>query len=378
MDGTPFFQDAFAPYLSQGWIPGRILIEHRQHYLVITPEGEGQASIAGKMRYLAQSRADYPAVGDWVVLRKVGTGQHFKIQHLLPRQSKISRKTAGENPHEQIMGTNVDSLLIMTSLNQDFNLRRLERYLVLARNSGAQPVLLLNKADLCPDTAAKKQMLNSVAPDMPSHLLSALKQQGLEQLEPYLKPGETIALIGSSGVGKSTLLNALAGDPLQSVQGIREDDAKGRHTTSHRQLFRLPGNQGLVLDSPGLREIQLWEGEEGLEVAFTDIQTLVNRCRFRNCRHDREPDCAIQDALRTGVLDIKRFRSFLQLYNETLYLQERKKRMKEMEANIKAKKPVQADPPGDVKCLSVRALSVLVFLLQLNLQPLGLKTPISE
>lgn len=329
---------SFEPLAAQGYLPGRVLAEHRQHYLVVTSEGEGTAVVSGRMRYQASVPADYPTVGDWVVLgpRQRSTDR-FKIHAVLPRSTRISRKSTGEHASEQIMGANIDTLLIMTSLNQELNLRRLERYLVLARNSGAQPVLLLNKADLCPEPEAALEALKDIAQDIPVLILSALTNLGLEQLQPYLYEGQILAMIGSSGVGKSTLLNALLGQEVQRVQQIRVQDARGRHTTVHRQLFLLPEKRGLILDVPGLREIQLWEGGEGLDAAFSDIQTLISHCRFPDCRHDKEPNCAVREALNTGLLDKKRWRNYLKLSNETLYLEQRKAEQRAIENRIRAK-----------------------------------------
>lgn len=328
------FQEAFIPYENEGYQPGRVIAEHRQFFIVQTPTGEQTAVISGGLRYKARSRADYPAVGDWVALK---ANQSLKIDAVLPRKSKISRKGSGEHTLEQIIGCNVDTLLILSSLNQDFNLRRLERYLVLAKNSGAEPVMVMNKSDLCNKPELILKQLETIAPEIPVLVISALESLGLEQVYPYLKPGKTLALIGSSGVGKSTLLNALAEYGLQKVQHIRQQDARGRHTTVHRQIFLLPNQKGLILDSPGLREIQLWEGGEGLDLAFSDIQTLITHCRFKDCRHHKEPNCAVREALNTGLLDKKRWRNYLKLSDEALYLQQRKAQRREIELKIKAK-----------------------------------------
>ncbi len=331
------FQAAFLPFKAQGFLPGRVIAEHRQHLIVITPQGENLAVVSGKLRYRAQCRADYPAVGDWVVLSPFQNGERSKVQAVLPRQTRISRKAAGEDMSEQIIGANIDTLFIVSSLNQDFNMRRLERYLVLAKNSGAQTVLVMNKADLCNDIPARLAELSTVTQEIPVLVLSALDPESVVPLREYLAPGKTLAMIGSSGVGKSSLLNALTQQQSQRVQPIRQRDARGRHTTVHRQLFLLPHNQGLMLDSPGIREIQLWEGGEGLDAAFSDIQTLVSHCRFRDCRHEKEPDCAVNEALGSGILDKKRWRNYLKLSDETLYLEQRKAQMREIQTRIKAK-----------------------------------------
>ena len=217
---------AFIPFLEQDLLPGRVIAEHRQYMVVITEQGEYIATVSGNLRYRAKSREDYPAVGDWVAMSPPGNAERLKIQEVLPRRTKVSRKAAGENAKEQIIGANLDTLFIMSSLNQDFNPRRLERYLVLAQNSGCQPVLILNKADLCTDLEPYLEELKQIAPEIPRLMVSAMKQEGLEQLRPFLKAGQTLALIGSSGVGKSTLLNALSGQEMR-VQSIRQQDARG-------------------------------------------------------------------------------------------------------------------------------------------------------
>lgn len=331
------FQADFLPFQVQGFWPGRVIAEHRQHLIVITPQGEAVAVVSGKLRYRAQSRADYPAVGDWVVLSPFQSGERAKVQAVLPRQTRISRKSAGDEMSEQIIGANIDTLFIVSSLNQDFNMRRLERYLVLAKNSGAQTVLVMNKADLCENIPARLAQLATISQDIPILVVSALEPESVVPLQAYLAPGKTLAMIGSSGVGKSSLLNALTQQQVQRVQPIRQRDARGRHTTVHRQLFVLPDNQGLILDSPGIREIQLWEGGEGLDSAFSDIQTLVSHCRFRDCRHEKEPECAVNEALASGILDKKRWRNYLKLSDETLYLEQRKAQMREIQTKIKAK-----------------------------------------
>lgn len=342
---TPALAEAFLPYEKRlnHSLPGRILAEHRQHYLVQTHQGEGQAVISGSLRYHTQETpGDRPAVGDWVVLTPTQTRHahatpHYKIHGVLPRQSKVSRKASGQKTVEQVIGTNLDTLFIVTSLNQDLNLRRLERYLALARQSQIQPVLILNKADLCEDIEAVQAQLAPIVGSTPMVVLSALQHSGLHLLAPYLGVGKTLALVGSSGVGKSTLLNALLGEQRQNTQEIRSQDARGRHTTVHRQLFVLPDHRGLILDAPGFRELQLWDSQ-AVQQAFGDIQDLISQCRYRNCRHDKEAGCAVQTALSTGLLDKKRWRNYLKLSDEQLYLEQRKARMRDIQSKVRAKR----------------------------------------
>lgn len=345
---TPELAAAFRPYEQNQpqSLPGRILAEHRQFYLVQTHHGEGRALISGSLRYQTQQHPEgRPAVGDWVVLWPTHTARrnevpNYKIHAVLPRHSKISRKASGQKTEEQILGTNLDTLFIVTSLNQELNLRRLERYLALAQQSQdnqIQPVILLNKADLCEDPAPSEAQIKALMGDVPVIILSALQQEGLSALAPYLGPGKTLALVGSSGVGKSTLLNALLGESRQKTGDIRDRDARGRHTTVHRQLFLLPDQRGIVLDAPGFRELQLWDSQ-AVQQAFGDIQDLISQCRYRNCRHDKEKDCAIQESLQNGLLDKKRWRNYLKLSDEQLYLEQRKARMREIQSKVKAKR----------------------------------------
>lgn len=324
-------------------VAGRILAEHRQYYWVQTHTGEGRAQISGSLRYHTQEHPEQrPAVGDWVVLWPTHTSRangvpNYRIHAVLPRQSKISRKASGQKTQEQILGTNIDTLFIVTSLNQELNLRRLERYLALAQQSQIQPVVILNKADLCPDPEAIVNSLKRTMKEVPVVVLSALFQSDFNPLAPYLEPGKTVALVGSSGVGKSTLLNVLSGEQRQETAAIREQDARGRHTTVHRQLFLLPDDQGLILDAPGFRELQLWD-TQAVQQAFGDVQLLISQCLYRNCRHDKEKGCAVQEALSTGQLDKKRWRNYLKLSDEQLYLEQRKARLRDIQSKVRAKR----------------------------------------
>jgi ribosome biogenesis GTPase len=240
------------------------------------------------------------------------------IHAILPRHTKFSRKTAWQATEEQVVAANVDVVFIVTSVNEDLNLRRLERYLILARESGADPVVLLTKIDLAPDVGSAVAEVDSVAFDIPVHGLSSKTGEGLDDVRSYLRPGITAALLGSSGVGKSTLVNTLAGEELLATQDIR-DDGRGRHTTTRRELVQLPGG-GLVIDNPGMRELQLWVADEGLEEAFTDVTALFGQCRFSDCRHESEPGCAVKAALADGTLAPERWESYLQLQAELEYL----------------------------------------------------------
>ncbi|MBD1996103.1 ribosome small subunit-dependent GTPase A [Leptolyngbya sp. FACHB-541] len=315
---SDFFAHSFEAYRVQGYTVGRVALEHKQAYTLYAEQGELSATVSGKLRHQATAAEDFPAVGDWVVVRIRDEGQ-ATIHAILPRKSKFSRKTVGGKTQEQIVAANIDTVFLVAGLDHDFNLRRIERYLVLAWESGATPVILLNKADLCDAVEERVLEVEEVAIAVPIVVLSAAQNQGLDALQPYLKPGQTSALLGSSGVGKSTLTNQLVGTAQQSVQPVRQGDSRGRHTTTHRELLLLPSG-GCIIDTPGMREIQIWSEGAGLEETFTDIEALAEECRFRDCQHQQEPGCAVRQALEAGALDERRFASFQKLQKELNYL----------------------------------------------------------
>ncbi len=315
---SDFHAHSFASYRQSGFTVGRVAIEHRNSYLVYTEQEEQSAEVTGKFRHQATGSQDFPSVGDWVVIQKVSE-QLATIHAILPRMSKFSRKVAGSSIEEQIIATNIDTAFLVSGLDGDLNLRRIERYLILAWESGVNPVILLNKADLCLKLEQCLTEVENIAMGVPIVTLSAMQQQGMELLQPYLQPGKTIVLLGSSGVGKSTITNQLKGESVQTVQAVRLGDDRGKHTTTHRQLIMLPSG-ALIIDTPGMRELQVWSATEGLPETFMDIEKLVEQCRFHDCQHDSEPGCAIQKALAGGQLDSKRLLNYQKLQKEAQHL----------------------------------------------------------
>ncbi|TVX95308.1 ribosome small subunit-dependent GTPase A [Cohnella terricola] len=324
--------------------PARVVAQFSHSYRVKTDAGEYSAGVSGKFEFYATKRGDYPAVGDWVAVETLPNERRAVIHAVLPRRTAMVRKAAGNTLDEQIVGANLDDLFIVNSLNQDFNLRKIERYLIAAWESGARPVVLLTKADLCEQPERFAAEVEQIAPGVPVHFVSALKEQGIEALEPYLQAGRTIGVTGSSGVGKSTLLNRLAGEPLQQTQHIREEDARGRHTTTHRELFLLKSGV-LVMDTPGMRELQLWDSNEGWHHAFADIEQLSLQCKYRDCKHESDPGCAVHEALLAGTLDAKRLANYKKTARELSHLAR-----KEMTAASKAVK--KTNRPKSGKALS--------------------------
>jgi ribosome biogenesis GTPase len=305
-------------------VPCRIVSEYKSSYRVQGGDGERTASLAGRMRYDIDPEFGYPAVGDWVATVKAG--QQYVIHAVLPRKSKFSRKSeyrqkaGGIKTEEQVIAANIDTVFIVSALDgRNFNLRRLERYLTLAWKSGASPVVILNKVDLCPDPDSHIRDVEDISIGVPVHAASATENIGISYIRNYIAPGQTAALLGPSGVGKSALINALLGSEKQATNETRAVDGKGRHTTTHRELILLPGG-GLVMDTPGMREIQMWGNETDLQDSFEDIESLALQCRFSDCLHDTEPGCAVREAIENGDLDISRYQSYLKLRKELRYI----------------------------------------------------------
>jgi ribosome biogenesis GTPase / thiamine phosphate phosphatase len=309
----PHFEQQLDAQGDSGLVPARVIEESRNRCRVLAAGGEFLAEIPGRLRHAASRGADLPVTGDWVLVQDAGEGRAV-IRRLLERRTSFSRRAAGRRDVEQVVAANVDTVFLLQGLDGDFNLRRMERYLARLWESGARVVVLLSKADLCPDPEAFAAEAERVAVGVPVHLVSAVSPEGLAPVWPYLEPGRTASFVGSSGVGKSTLVNRLLGQELQRVQEISEE-GRGRHTTSSRRLMVLPG-RGLLLDTPGMRSLALWAGEEGFAQAFDDVEALARECRFKDCTHGPEPGCAVQAALAGGTLQASRFESYLKLQAE--------------------------------------------------------------
>lgn len=314
-----FFSQHFDEYQEQDLHPGRITLVHRGLFRLHTGEAEIDASTTGRLRHLANDASQFPVVGDWVVCSIDDNSSMALIKEVLPRKTKISRKMAGDRTEEQVVAANVDTVFLVMGLDGDFNLRRMERLLTTAWEGGVFPVVLLNKEDLSDDPEARRLDVEAIAPGVPVVTLSALESRGLDQLQTFLGKGQTVALVGSSGAGKSTLINQLLGSDAMRTREVRAGDDRGRHTTTHRQMFRLPGG-GLLIDNPGIREVQLWGAEGGLQASFEDVDALSVHCRFRDCEHQSEPGCAVLQAVEDGRLAPERLENFRTLQRELLYL----------------------------------------------------------
>ena len=336
---SSFFEGSFERYAEEGLAAARVLLEQRERYRVMSKDGEIAAEVSGKMRHESRSRADFPTVGDWVAISSRPDEGQATIHALLPRTSGFSRKAVlsggmpdtGGKTDEQVLAANIDTVFLVSGLDGDFNVRRIERYLGVAWDSGATPVIVLNKADLCDDVQARLEEVAAGAVGVSIHTVSATGKLGLEELRQYLTTGQTAAFLGSSGVGKSTIINSLLGEERLETQEVREHDGRGRHTTTHRQMIFLEEG-GIVIDTPGMREIQMWSDDDGLTKTFGDVEHLSERCRFRDCRHENEPGCAVRQALDKGELDAGRFDNYLKMQKELAHLARRRNKKAQREA----------------------------------------------
>lgn len=319
-----FFAEALDPKIGA---PGRVVRDGRDLWHVVCAHGKFVAALAGKFRRNAKARIEQPTVGDWVLVETKGRNDRALIHRLLPRRTVIARKVPGENMETQAVAANVDKIFIVHALDggRNFNLRRIERYLALARESGAPAALVLNKSDLCDNPQRYADELRALAPETPVHVTCAISGSGVDGLRAALTPQQTFVLIGPSGVGKSALVNQLFGEEAKETGEVRARDKRGRHTTSYRELLKLP-NGALIIDTPGLREIQLWGREENLLETFPDVEQLATGCRFADCRHEQEPGCAVRAAVAAGKLAARRLDNYMQLRAELEGLVERQQR----------------------------------------------------
>lgn len=312
-----FFQQQRIKINNEVYIPGRVTADFGQLLQVITETGELQ------VKRLTHKSDEQVAVGDWVLLEPVGNSGDYLIRKVLERKTKFSRAAAGTEVKEQIVASNVDYVFIVQSLNKDFNMRRLERYLIATWESGAEPVVVLTKADCCDHIEDKLEKVYQTALGVSVHAISAYTGQGLDALKQYFQTGISIALLGSSGVGKSTLINTLMGESVLKTQDIREDDSKGRHTTTHREIVLL-NDGGVIIDTPGMRTLSLWEADTGIEQMFGDIEDIMEKCKFHDCKHQNEPGCAVRQALEEGTIDNNRLDSWKKLQKELQFIESKK------------------------------------------------------
>jgi ribosome biogenesis GTPase / thiamine phosphate phosphatase len=300
-------------------MPARVVAQHRKYWRVAGAFGECLAEASGKLRLAAEEGGNWPAVGDWVSVEVNGSRDLALVRMVLPRRNQFTRKAPGKRMEEQVIAANVETALVISAFDGDVNPRRAERYIAQCWEFGVRPVLILNKADTSDDACEKVAEMERVALGIPVQVVSARTGQGMEGVERLFIPGQTLVMLGSSGVGKSTLTNRLLGQSVQKVNDVRANDSRGRHTTTTRELFALPGG-ALLIDTPGLRELQLWDAEEGLAQTFADIDLLAARCRFRNCCHETEPGCAVQAAVEARTLDSARLENRRKLMREHEFL----------------------------------------------------------
>jgi ribosome biogenesis GTPase / thiamine phosphate phosphatase len=330
---SPRLDAAFEPHRAAGLSAARVSFEHTHIYRVLTPDGELLARVAGRLRHHAAGPADFPAVGDWVTVDPSGVGRRTRIHAVLPRWSRFSRRAAGDPTVEQVVAANIDIVFLVSGLDGDFNPRRIERYLLTAWQSGATPVIVLNKADLVSDLEPFVRDVEGVAQGVPVLAVSAKRAESCQRLLDRVGRGRTAALLGSSGVGKSSIANALMGQEIFKTREVRAHDSRGRHTTASRELMLLPGG-GILIDTPGMRELQLWETGDALTGVFADIDALADACRFRDCRHASEPGCAVVKAVSDGRLSEGRLTSYQKLQRE----QEFQARQQDQHAQLEQKR----------------------------------------
>ena len=338
---TPELEEAFKPHALRGLIPGRIIAEHRMACDLVCARGEFTAEVSGNFRKAAGSKAGFPAVGDWAAVAFDPAARRQTIQALLPRRTRLSRKDPG-GESEQVIAANIDTVFIVIGLDATYNLQRVERYLAAVRAGGAEAIVLLNKADLAEDAAAKVEEINSLGFGSAALALDSVHLKGYEALAAHLGPARTIVFAGSSGAGKSTIINNLLGRSAQRTAAVREADSKGRHTTTGRRMFVLPGSGALLIDTPGMRGLELWAGERTVDETFEDIQALAAQCRFDNCSHSNEPGCAVRAALDSGELGRAHYANYLKIREEASLLKARMEIAERLKRKAKNKRPAEA------------------------------------
>jgi len=331
-----YFEESFTAYTDKGYIPARVTAQHKGKYILTSEAGELSARLSGKFLYSSDVKKDYPVVGDWLAV-KIVDGTEAVIYAVLTRKNYFSRKQAisggrkirngiivGGNIEEQVISANIDTAFIVTGLDENFNIGRIERYITLVRSSGVNPVILLNKSDLCSDIPSYLDKVRAVAEDIEVHPISASAKINMEIFDEYLRCGKTVVFFGSSGVGKSTIVNYLFGSEVQKTSEVSGSSGKGRHTTTGSQLL-FHSSGCTVIDTPGTKELQLWADEEVLSESFHDIHALIEKCRYRDCRHDKENQCAVKQAIKDGTLDIERFNHYESQKKELKTLKESRK-----------------------------------------------------
>lgn len=305
----------FEPYEASGLAPARVSLEHNHVYRVMSAEAELLAEAAGRIKFRAGARKELPAVGDWVAIRQDPSESRATIRGILSRRTEFTRKAPGKPTAEQVLAANVDVAFIVFGLDKPANPRAIERYVALVRRSGAEPIVVLNKSDVAEKVAEAIREAVGVAAGASVHAVQTRSPGGVDPLEPYLVHGRTVAMLGPSGVGKSSIVNRLLGEDRLKTGEVRDWDQRGRHTSVHRQLVVRPAG-GVIVDTPGMRELQIWDGDEALSETFDDVTELAADCRFRDCRHDAEPGCAVKAAVAGGALEEARYQNFLKLARE--------------------------------------------------------------